>query len=336
MGAEGPNLLEVRDLTVTYGRGRRSLQAVDGVSFDIGHGETVGLVGESGSGKSTIGRSVLGLVRVSGGVVRFRGEDITRAGRARRRALSRQLQVVFQDPYSSLNPARTVGQTLAEPLRVHERLSGADLHHRIAAALDAVGLSADAAERYPVSFSGGQRQRIAIARALMLSPSLVICDEPVSALDLSMQAQVINLLLELQERLQLSYLFISHDLALVRHLSHRILVLYRGRVMETGPADRVSAAPAHPYTQRLLAAAPLPDPVLQRRRRHERASEARAYQVEDHRGCAFAGRCPHTLDRCRSERPVDVEVEQGGSVACHRYPEIAATPVEVIGARRRG
>jgi ABC-type glutathione transport system ATPase component len=261
-------LLDVRDLRVEYG----SHCPVDGVNLHLRPGETVGLVGESGSGKSTIGNAILGLVRPSGGRILFRGEDITHATRRRRRTLSRHLQVVFQDPYGSLNPVRAVGGVLAEPLRLAGRLGRAEAARRVAETLRLVGMPADAADRYPAAFSGGQRQRIAIARALSLEPQLIICDEPTSALDLSVQAQILNLLLDLQQRLGLSYLFISHDIDVVRHMSHRIAVLHDGRIVEEGPASEVAADPTDPYTKELLAAVPVPDPHEQAARRASRAS----------------------------------------------------------------
>jgi len=268
----GRRLLDVDGVTVEYPRGRRTppLRAIDGVSLTVHPRETVGLVGESGSGKSTLGRAILGLVAVRSGRITFDGHDITHARARDRRRLSTDLQVVFQDPYSSLNSARTVADTLAEPLRVHERLSRAEVRGRVHAMLDRVGLFADAAGRYPRHFSGGQRQRIAIARALMLSPRLVICDEAVSALDLSIQAQILNLLLDLQEELGVSYLFISHDLAVVRHMSHRVVVLHDGKVVEAGTTEQVCDEPREPYTRALLASAPVPDPALQRARRESR------------------------------------------------------------------
>ncbi|MFI6475415.1 ABC transporter ATP-binding protein [Streptomyces sp. NPDC050516] len=325
-------LLTIRDLTVEFrqGRGTPPLRAVDGVSLDIAPGETLGLVGESGSGKSTIGRAVLGLNPVHFGQVHFEGHDITRASPRTRRELGARLQVVFQDPYSSLNPARTIGQTLAEPLLAQGRSRGRrTAEESIAAMLERVGLPADTADRYPGQFSGGQRQRIAIARAFMTGPRLVICDEPVSALDLSIQAQVMNLLAELQSELSLSYLFIAHDLPVVRHLSHRIVVLYRGRVMESGPAGPLYAEPAHPYTQALLAAVPEPDPRVQRARPAHRAAAPPA-AAPSATGCAFAHRCPHAVDLCRSERPVLLPLETPGKTgapsgrlaACHRTPEL--------------
>ncbi len=314
--------LDVRELTVEFRQSRRipPLRAVDGVSLEIAAGETLGLVGESGSGKSTLGRAILGLTPVASGSVSFEGKDITRAGLRERRALSSRMQVVFQDPYSSLNPTRTIGQTLAEPLLVHRGPDRAGTAGQVRAMLDRVGMPADTADRYPSQFSGGQRQRIAIARALMLSPDLVICDEPVSALDLSIQAQVMNLLGELQRELGLSYLFIAHDLAVVRHLSHRIVVLYRGQVMETGPAVQVYSRPAHPYTEALLAAAPVPDPEQQHARRTARTATTLA--PPNPGGCPFAHRCPHAVDLCRAERPAPQPAAGGVTVACHRYAEL--------------
>jgi ABC-type glutathione transport system ATPase component len=255
-------LLAISDLTVKFHRKRLvpPLIALDRVSLSVWPGETMGLVGESGSGKTTLALAILGLVPVASGQIRFAGQDLASIPRRSRRALGRDLQVVFQDPYSSLNPARTVGQALSEPLDVHEPLPRAQRRQRIADMLDRVGLPPDAAERYPAEFSGGQRQRIAIARALMVSPKLVICDEAVSALDLSIQAQILNLLADLQLNLSVAYLFVSHDLAVVRHLSARITVLYRGRVLESGPAETVCSQPSHPYTRALLAAAPSPHP----------------------------------------------------------------------------
>jgi ABC-type glutathione transport system ATPase component len=272
--AAEPSLLDVRQLVVEYhvGVGHPRLRAVDGVSLTIASGETVGLVGESGSGKTSIGRAILGLVPVSAGAISFAGDDITHAGYRRRRRLSSDLQAIFQDPYSSLNPTRTIGQTLSETLRAQGEMPGATVAQRVGTMLERVGLPAEAASRYPVHFSGGQRQRIAIARALMATPRLVICDEPTSALDLSVQAQVLNLLRTLQQELSLSYLFISHDLAVVRHLCHRIYVLCDGRIVEHGDAVSVYTDPAHPYTRALLAAAPQPDPDRQRRARISRVS----------------------------------------------------------------
>lgn len=270
------NLLDVEDLVVEYGaRGFRArpYRALEGISLSIRPGETVGLVGESGSGKTTLGRALLGLVPVAGGSVRFEGNEIGRLRRRERRALSSEIQVIFQDPYSSLNPSMTIGQILAEPLTATGTKSG-KATERVRDLLDAVGLPANAVTRLPREFSGGQRQRIAIARALALNPKLIVCDEPVSALDLSTQARVLDLLIELQERTGVAYLFISHDLAVVRHISHRVAVLYRGEIVETGTGEQVTSRPEHPYTRKLFLAAPLPDPDQQRERRIARKAMA--------------------------------------------------------------
>jgi ABC-type glutathione transport system ATPase component len=275
-------LLQVRNLSVGYHqeRGRRERRhrehwALDRVSLDVSAGETVGVVGESGAGKSTLGRAVLGLVPASSGTIRFGGQDITRLSRRERVAVAARLQVVFQDPGSSLNPARTIRSSLAEPL-LGQRRPRDEVAGRVAEMLGRVGLPADAAGRYPRQFSGGQQQRIAIARALIVSPELVVCDEALSALDLSVQAQIINLLLELRRDLGLAYLFIGHDLAVIRHLADRVLVLRQGRVVEQGPAEQVCQQPADPYTKALMDAAPVPDP------REERARlTARAAQLHD-------------------------------------------------------
>jgi peptide/nickel transport system ATP-binding protein len=265
-------LLQVEDLRIAFpghGLRRKMHEVLHGVSLSIAPGEVLGLVGESGSGKTTIGRAVLGLVKPTGGTINFQGEDITHANPSRRRALARDIQVVFQDPYSSLNPALTIGDILTEPLVVQGATRG-EARKRIRGLLNQVELPADAAERLPREFSGGQRQRIAIARALAPEPKLIICDEPVSALDLSTQATVLRLLLEIQQRTGVACLFISHDLAVVRYVSHRVSVIYKGDIVETGPAGQVTSSPEHPYTKTLLLAAPVADPVEQKRRRLER------------------------------------------------------------------
>ncbi len=259
-------LLTVADLRVAYGSGRRAVEVLAGVSLTIQPGETVGLVGESGSGKTTLGRAVLGLVRPSGGSIVFAGEDITNAGRTQRRRISRSLQVVFQDPYSSLDPSMRVRDILIEPL-IAQRLGRREAVARVAELLDRVAMPTNALDRYPREFSGGQRQRIAIARALALRPRLIVCDEPVSALDLTTQEKVLDLLIGLQEDTGVAYLFISHDLEVIRHVSHRVAVMRHGEIVESGPAARVTQVPSHPYTQRLWAAHLSADPEEQRRRR---------------------------------------------------------------------
>ena len=264
-------LLKIEDLDVIYpgGRGRKPFQAPHSVSLDIRPGETVGLVGESGSGKTTLGRAVLGLAPVSGGTISFDGRNISHLSRTERRGLARDIQVVFQDPYSSLNPSMTIEQILAEPLTANG-VEGKRARARVRDLLDSVRLPADAAARLPKEFSGGQRQRIAIARALALEPKLIVADEAVSALDLSTQARVLDLFVEIQESTGVAYLFVTHDLAVVRNVSHRVAVLYRGEIVEQGSAQQVTTDPEHPYTQRLLMAAPVPDPDRQEQRRAHR------------------------------------------------------------------
>jgi oligopeptide/dipeptide ABC transporter ATP-binding protein len=327
-------LLEVRNLAKHYPvrRGllvRRevgTVRAVDGVGFDIMPGETLSLVGESGCGKSTIGRAVLRLIEPSAGAVRFEGRDILSLPPAEMRALRRRMQIVFQDPYSSLHPRMTVGALLAEPMLAHGACTPKEAPERVAALLRDVGLGPQHAGRYPHQFSGGQRQRIGIARALALRPALVVCDEPVSALDVSIQAQVVNLLQDLQARLGLSYLFIAHDLAVVRQISDRVAVMYLGKLVEIGLRDEIYATPRHPYTRALLAAVPREDP------REPSRGAALAGDVPSPMapppGCRFHTRCPFAVSRCREEEPTLVPADTSGvSVACHRWREIGDAPV---------
>jgi len=265
-------LLDVKDVVVEYplkGFRKEPFRALKGVSLDIRPGETVGLVGESGSGKTTLGRAVLGLAPVTGGSIKYRGQEISKASRAQRKELSHEIQVVFQDPYTSLNPSMTIEQILTEPLTVR-KVERQAANKRVAELLDQVRLPHGAAHRLPREFSGGQRQRVAIARALALDPKLIVCDEPVSALDLSTQARVMELFIEIQERTGVAYLFVSHDLAVVRHLSHRVAVMYHGEIVEWGDGEQVTGAPEHPYTQRLFMAAPIPDPDRQAKHRADR------------------------------------------------------------------
>ncbi|MEU6642648.1 ATP-binding cassette domain-containing protein [Saccharomonospora sp. NPDC046836] len=265
-------LLQVRDLRLRYpspGLRRHGPEILRGISLDIAPGETLGLVGESGSGKTTIGRAVLGLAQPTAGVISFDGRDITHLRVRERRAFARDIQVVFQDPYTSLNPSLQIETTLAEPL-IAQGLPAQEARRRVADLLDRVELPADAAERYPREFSGGQRQRVALARALALRPRLIVCDEPVSALDLTTQARVLDLMIELQRSTGVAYLFITHDLAVVRHISHRTAVMYRGEIVESGPTRQVTSKPTADYTRKLLLAAPTADPDRQRKRREER------------------------------------------------------------------
>ena len=273
-------LLTVDNVVVEYpGAGffAKPHRALHGVSLDVRRGETVGLVGESGSGKTTLGRAILGLADVHSGTIRFEDQDITKAGKAKRRELSRHIQVVFQDPYSSLNPVMTVEEILIEPLRVHRIGDSGQARAKAARLLDRVKLPANSLDRLPREFSGGQRQRIAIARALMVDPKLVVCDEPVSALDVSTQERVTTLLTEIQQETGVAYLFIAHDLALVRQISDRVAVMYRGDIVEWGDSEVIGNRPQHPYTRKLLLAAPVPDPVRQKERRQRRQALAREH-----------------------------------------------------------
>lgn len=276
-------LLNVNQLRVAYpGRGFRAKphEVLHGVSLTIGQGETLGVVGESGSGKTTIGRAVLGLAKPSGGTIHFRDQDITHVGPKQRRELAKDIQVVFQDPYTSLNPSMTIGDILSEPLIIRGQ-SRTDARTRVRTLLDQVGLPSDAIERLPREFSGGQRQRVAIARALAPEPKLIVCDEPVSALDLSTQARVLDLFIDIQRQTGVAYLFISHDLAVVRHVSHRVSVVFKGDIVETGPAAVVTQDPEHPYTQRLLLAAPVADPQAQEKRRADRHRLMELHREQD-------------------------------------------------------
>ncbi|HUP73013.1 MAG TPA: ABC transporter ATP-binding protein [Acidimicrobiales bacterium] len=321
------SVLEVRGLSKTFPlrsaklfERKSTLVAVDDVSFDVGQGETLGLVGESGAGKSTVGRLVLGLTTPTSGSVLFRGEDLSKTRRRKRQAIRRDIQVVFQNPYASLDPMMTVGQTLSEPLEVHLDLNKRAREARVAELLGHVGLGAEYADRYPHALSGGQRQRVAIARALALNPGLIVCDEPVSSLDVSTQAQVINLLRDLQVRFGIAYLFVGHDLSVVYQISDRVAVMYRGRVVEIGPAEDIYRDPQHPYTQTLLAAILSIDP-----REHRLSKAIREQSAPDSPGgCPFAHRCPHVMEECRTHVPDGIETTPGRTVWCRLYgPEVS-------------
>ena len=317
-------LVRASVLSKTYAAGgllrRQFVTAVDQVSFDIAPGETLGLVGESGSGKSTLGRMVIGLTPPSAGHATIAGHEVTAmAGSQARKALWRQAQMVFQDPYSSLDPRMTVHDALAEPLRNFGIARGADADRRIAAALDACGLPARAAARLPREFSGGQRQRIGIARALIVQPRFLVADEPVSALDVSVQAQIVNLMQDLKAQLGLTYLFISHDLAIVRHMADRVAVMYRGRLVETGPAHDVYATPLHPYTQLLLRSVPIPDVRAEAARRASQPAAADTQAATGPGGCPFRARCPRAeLPICAQEDPaLSSPTSTSHLAACH-------------------
>ncbi len=305
---------------ILFGRATGVVRAVDGVSFSVNRGETLALVGESGCGKSTTARLVLRLLEPTTGTIRFEGSYIQDMKGEPLRTLRRRMQIVFQDPFASLNPRMTVGQILEEPLILHRLGDAASRAARVEELLSVVGLAGYHARRYPHEFSGGQRQRIGIARALAVEPVLIVCDEPVSALDVSIQAQVVNLLRDLQRRLGLSYLFIAHDLAVVKHVADRVAVMYLGQIVEIGPKQALFSDPRHPYTRTLLAAIPRPDPHRDRTR--EVAGGDVPSPMNPPAGCRFHTRCPFVIDRCRTEMPVQTEWAPEHFVACHRAAEL--------------
>ncbi|HEV7337186.1 MAG TPA: oligopeptide/dipeptide ABC transporter ATP-binding protein [Bosea sp. (in: a-proteobacteria)] len=322
LGSEAP-LLSVRNLQKVFSTRGGEVRAVSDVSFEVRRGSIVGIVGESGSGKTTVGRCILRLVEPSGGEAVFDGVDLFGLPEKALRGYRRRLQIIFQDPYSSLNPRMRVGEIIGEAIDTHGLAKGKAREARIAELLGRVGLNAEHARRYPHEFSGGQRQRIGIARALAVEPELIIADEPVSALDVSVQAQVLNLIQELQRELGLTMVFISHDLSVVEYLCDDIVVLYLGRIMEKGPAQEVYANPRHPYTKVLLSAAPVPDPSVKRERVILKGDIPSPLNPPS--GCVFRTRCPHVIDACASAIPAIEEVGSGHSVACIRQKELAGT-----------
>ncbi len=322
--------MRVRDLRVVFlrerslfGRSRETVRAVDGVDLDIAEGTTLGLVGESGSGKTTLGRAILRLIEPQSGNVVFDGVDVLNASRSELQRLRREMQIVFQDPFGSLNPRMTVGRIVAEPLMIHGVAAGRALQQRVGELLERVGLPADHVRRYPHEFSGGQRQRIGIARAIALGPRFLVLDEPVSALDVSIQAQIINLLDDLRRELSLTCLLIAHNLAVVRHISNRVAVMYLGRIVETAAADELYARPLHPYTRALIASAPSPDPTVRRRKPVGVGEPPNPFSPPT--GCPFHPRCLLATDRCRAETPVLQPAPGARSdhlVACHHADKI--------------
>lgn len=333
MNGNNEALLEVRDLKmhfpITSGlifqRQTGAVKAVDGISFTIKKGETLGLVGESGCGKSTAGRAILQLYKPTSGQVLFDGKDLTKLGGGAMRTMRRSVQMIFQDPYASLNPRMTVGDIIGEPIRVHKLRSGTKaVRERVQELLQVVGLNPYFVNRYPHEFSGGQRQRIGIARALAVEPKFVVCDEPVSALDVSIQAQVINLLEDLQSQLGLTYLFIAHGLSVIKHISDRVAVMYLGKVVELADAEELYRQPLHPYTQALLSAVPIPDPVIEKKRQRIILQGDVPSPINPPPGCRFHTRCPIAIDQCRVEEPPFMDYGGGHFAACWRAREVEA------------
>jgi peptide/nickel transport system ATP-binding protein len=336
MNGAGPPLLEARDLRVWFpiksgivlDRHVGDVKAVDGVDLTIWRGETLGLVGESGCGKSTVGRTLLRLYKPTSGQIVFDERDITKLSDRQMQPLRRRMQMVFQDPYASLNPRHSIGKIVGEPLRVHGVASRRETEIRVQELLAIVGLPEDAANRFPHEFSGGQRQRIGLARALALNPEFLVCDEPVSALDVSIQAQIVNLMEELQDQLGLTYLFIAHDLAVVRHISTRIAVMYLGKIVEVAPADDLYENPLHPYTITLLSAIPIPDPAIERQRSTILVTGDLPSPANPPKACRFHTRCPFVQPtRCAEEEPLLRELE-GHVVACHFAEKIKAGEIQ--------
>jgi oligopeptide transport system ATP-binding protein len=324
----GENLLEVNNLVmhfpltqgIIFQRKVGAVQAVDGISFSVKRGETLGLVGESGCGKSTTGRAILQLYKPTSGEVKFNGTDLTTLDSGDMRKMRRHLQMIFQDPYASLNPRMTVGNIISEPMQIHNLVPKAERTKRVQELLQTVGLNPYFANRYPHEFSGGQRQRIGIARALAANPDFIVCDEPVSALDVSIQAQIVNLLEELQDQFGLTYLFIAHDLSVVRHISDRVAVMYLGKIVEMADRNDLYDNPLHPYTKALLSAVPIPDPVIERKRERIILTGDVPSPINPPSGCHFHTRCQYVMDVCKQQDPIFADQGNGHFVACHLYP----------------
>lgn len=320
-------LLDIKNLSVhfpvqsgsIFRRESGVIRAVDDVSFTINAGETVGLVGESGCGKSTTGRAILQLLKPTAGQVFFEGQDLMQVSAAELRRQRRHFQMIFQDPYASLNPRKTVGDAVAEPVKLFGTSGAKSVNERVQDLFRMVGMNPRYIRRYPHEFSGGQRQRIGIARALAANPKLIIADEPISALDVSIQAQILNLLMELQDHLKLTYLFIAHDLAAVRHISQRIIVMYLGKIVEVATYEAIYSNPQHPYTQALLSAVPIPDPVVERKRRRQVLVGDIPNPINPPSGCAFHPRCPFAMAHCKTVTPQLQQTEAGHWVSCHLY-----------------
>lgn len=314
-------LLKVEQVKKYFNVGGGTLKAVDGISFELGKGKTLGLVGESGCGKSTAGRTVLRLYEPTEGKVIFKGQDIYSLPKKNLKEIRKQMQIIFQDPYASLDPRMTIEDIIGEPLDIHGLAKGEKRHQRIKELLELVGLNEEHASRFPHEFSGGQRQRIGIARALAIEPEFIVCDEPISALDVSIQAQVVNLLKDLQDKLGLTYLFIAHDLSMVRYISDSILVMYLGQMMEMADSDTLNEHPLHPYTQFLLSAVPIPDPNIEKKRERMQIQGEIPSPIDPPNLCPFCTRCPKVTEECKKQRPRWKEVERGHFVACYHVGE---------------
>ena len=316
-------LLEVNHLNVTYGSGKKAYEAVQDANFKIYKGETFGLVGESGSGKTTIGRAILRILPTSGGEILYKGQKINgRISRQLDRQIIKEIQMIFQDPYACLDPLSVVSDIVAEGMKIHKMYKGPELEERVLELLKMVGLNKDHANRFPHEFSGGQRQRIGIARALSLEPKLIVCDEPISALDVSIQAQVVNLLKRLQQQMGLSYLFITHDLSMVRQISNRIAVMYLGSLVEIADSEDIYIKNRHPYTKALLSAIPIADPTIERERKRILLQGDVPSPVNLPQGCNFCNRCPYATQLCKERKPQLREIEPGHFTACHRAEEM--------------
>ncbi|KUO73920.1 MAG: peptide ABC transporter ATP-binding protein [Clostridia bacterium BRH_c25] len=315
----GETILEVRNLKKYFSQGKNTVKAVDGVSFSIEKGEILGLVGESGCGKSTTGRTIINLYKANGGEVIFKGRNVQNLAESERKKFNREMQMIFQDPYSSLNPRMTVMDIIAHGMDIHGLAKGKERQEKVFNLLETVGLNKEHANRFPHEFSGGQRQRIGIARALAVEPEFIIADEPISALDVSIQAQVVNLMKELQKNRNITYLFIAHDLSMVKHISDRVGVMYLGNMMEIAPSSHFYKNPLHPYSKALLSAIPIPDPKVELTRKRIILEGDVPSPMNPPTGCAFHTRCPVAMPRCKEIRPDFKEMEKDHMVACHLY-----------------
>ncbi|MDN3506363.1 MAG: ATP-binding cassette domain-containing protein [Simkaniaceae bacterium] len=315
-------MIKIKDLKKYYSKEKKTVRSIDGVSLEIYPGETLGLVGESGCGKSTVAKCLLGLTPPSAGSIEYKSKSLTELKGSSLKSFRHETAMIFQDPYASLNPRMTAADIISEPIEIHKLLRGAEKKRRLDQLLDLVGLPKTSKTRFPHEFSGGQKQRIGIARALATNPRLIVCDEPISALDVSVQAQIINLLKQLQKEMGLTYLFIAHDLRIVKYLSDRVAVMYLGQIMEVAPAKQLYESPMHPYTQALLSSIPIPDPIIEKKRSRIILRGEVPSPLDPPKGCPFATRCPHATPTCHHVRPALKEISPGHKAACHLLGEI--------------